>query len=231
METIRIICGTRMSSGEFFTNSLLGKSLRLFNPKNLELLLFEKNSQGLSYIYNSAIEQAKNNPAILVFVHDDVYFLDLHWKTTLINSLQQFDAVGVIGSKIRVPKQPGWAFERFSENTFFPMNINLLSGSVAHGDQIPYDSILDHNSVNDEVKLVDGVFISAHSETLLEKNIRFDEQFDFHFYDIDFSRQLEMAGLRQGTCPISILHYGDGSGFRTDAWKKNYQKYLDKWGG
>jgi GT2 family glycosyltransferase len=78
------------------------------------------------------------------------------------------------------------------------------------------------------VKLLDGFFLAVRSETLLSKGIRFDETFDFHFYDMDFCRQAEEHGLRMGTWTLSAVHESGGS-FGTSAWQQGYQKYLDKW--
>jgi hypothetical protein len=79
-----------------------------------------------------------------------------------------------------------------------------------------------------EVKLLDGLLLAAYSETLIKNNIRFDEQFDFHFYDLDFCRQAEMNGVTMGTIPLSLVHESGGN-FGTDSWKQGYQKYLQKW--
>jgi hypothetical protein len=78
------------------------------------------------------------------------------------------------------------------------------------------------------VKLLDGVLLAAHSETLISKNLRFDERFDFHFYDLDFCRQAEAKHLRLGTWPLSLIHESAGQ-FGSPAWREAYAKYLDKW--
>jgi GT2 family glycosyltransferase len=79
-----------------------------------------------------------------------------------------------------------------------------------------------------EVKLLDGVMLACRSEDLFNHDLRFDEQFDFHFYDLDFCRQAELRGLRMGTWRISVVHEGVGD-MRTASWKNGYRKYLDKW--
>jgi GT2 family glycosyltransferase len=59
--------------------------------------------------------------------------------------------------------------------------------------------------------------------------VKFDERFDFHFYDMDFCRGAEKAGLRIGTWPIAVTH-ASGALFGTPAWRSALQVYLDKWG-
>ena len=77
MKPIRIVCGTRVSEQEFSTKTALGRSLVIHQAANpVEIRLFAENKQGLSTIYNRAIDEARDNPAILVFVHDDVHVCD-----------------------------------------------------------------------------------------------------------------------------------------------------------
>lgn len=77
------------------------------------------------------------------------------------------------------------------------------------------------------VKLLDGVFIAARADRLRASTVRFDPRFKYHFYDLDFCRQCEAAGLTMGTWPISLTHASYGSW--GDGWRKAKNLYLDKW--
>ena len=68
----------------------------------------------------------------------------------------------------------------------------------------------------------------AQVEALFRRGARFDEQFSFHFYDMDFCRQCEQKGLRMGTWPISVIHQSGGS-FGSLAWQAARVRYLQKW--
>jgi hypothetical protein len=85
-----------------------------------------------------------------------------------------------------------------------------LSGSVAHGTGFPPTVLNRFGPPGKAVKLLDGFFLAVRSETLLSKGIRFDESFDFHFYDMDFCRQAEQHGLRMGTWTLSAIHESGG---------------------
>ena len=74
-----------------------------------------------------------------------------------------------------------------------------------------------------------GVLLVADSNRLIERNVRFDERFDFHFYDMDFCRQAEIKGLRMETRPISVIHESGGN-FDCEAWRGSYQAYSAKYG-
>ena len=99
---IRFVVATRHSRENFFKNTAMGRSLDLYRFPFIELDLYELNTEGLSRVYNRSIQNARNNPAILVFAHDDIYLTDFYWADQLINSLERFDIVGVAGNKRKI---------------------------------------------------------------------------------------------------------------------------------
>jgi len=60
--------------------------------------------------------------------------------------------------------------------------------------------------------------------------VRLDPNFSFHFYDLDFCRSAEAAGLRIGTWPIAITHASGGASLQSPAWAESVERYLHKWG-
>jgi len=179
----------------------------------------------LSVIYNSAIERFSDEPCILVFAHDDLYILDFYWMHSVFNGLHHFGIVGCAGNMSRVPFQPSWAFKNIDFEWDFPQN---LSGIIGHGKQFPPEGLAVFGPPFQQVKLLDGLFLAAFSDTLKKTNLRFDERFDFHFYDMDFCRQAEQLGVSMGTIPLSIVHES-GGGYASSSWRESYEKYLQKW--
>jgi len=222
---LRVICATRESQERFAIHTALGRSLALFPYPFIELRLFASNSEGLPKLYNIALREAESDPAVLVFIHDDVQLMDFFWPDRVAQGLRVFDVIGVAGNKRRGPAQPAW---RFKDDQMTRDDRENLSGIVAHGAGWPPDYVSYYGPPQQEVKLLDGLMIACRSETLLQKNIFFDEQFDFHFYDLDLCRQAELHGLRLGTWSISALHASDGR-FDTPSWKAACAKYLAKW--
>lgn len=223
---IRLVCATRCAQESFLSDTALGRSLaahRYANPP--ELLLFDKNSTGLSALYNTAIEQAASSPAILVFVHDDVSISDYFWMDRIREALARFDVVGLAGNTRRLPRQPAWAF---ATSDFKWDSPEFLSGSVGHGKGFPCE-VSHFGPAGVECKLLDGLMLIADSERLIESGTRFDEQFDFHLYDMDFCRQAEAKGLRMGTWPLSVVHESGGA-FNSPSWRAGYERYLRKYG-
>jgi GT2 family glycosyltransferase len=225
-EKIRVVCATRKDREEFYSATALGKSLSLYRPPAVELRLFAGNTQGLSTVYNTAIAESAGEQEILLFVHDDLHLCDFHWADRLRDGLATFDIVGLAGNRRRVPGQPGWGMtdERLSGD-----QRENFSGIVGHGRGFPADSVDVFGPPGQRVALLDGLFLAVHSGTLQSKSLRFDERFDFHFYDLDFCREAERAGLAMGTWPIAVVHESKG-GYVSDGWRRGYEVYLEKWG-
>ena len=138
--------------------------------------------------------------------------------------LTRFDVIGVAGNRRRVANQPAWAFidDRFT----WDVKSNL-SGRVAHGKDA-FGEMSNFGTVPAECELLDGVFLATKKSSLKERNVRFDTQFDFHFYDMDFCRSAKKAGLKLGTWTINLTHQSGGA-FGSQQWREKYLLYIDKW--
>lgn len=222
---IKLIVATRENERDFFEKTATGRSLSIYQYPLLEIILFPNNTSGLPSLYNIAISESINDPAILVFIHDDIHIIDFFWISQLLAGLARFDVFGLAGNKRRVPKQAGWAF---LDNNFTSDNPENLSGLVGHGKGFPPENLSFFGHPGQEVKLLDGLMLVVDSATLIQNDIRFDERFDFHFYDLDFCRQIEQKGLKMGTWSISVIHESHGN-FGSEAWSRGYEKYIEKW--
>jgi len=222
---IRIVVATRQNQDDFSNCTATGKSLSIYKYPFLEIRLFPNNKVGLPEVYNLAIEESIKSPALLVFAHDDLHLLDYHWVEELERSLLQFQILGLAGNKRRMPRQPAWFLD---EHFQWDMPENL-SGAIGHGKSFPPTNLSNYGAPHQEVKLLDGLWLACLSTTLVDSNLRFDERFDFDFYDLDFCRQAEIKQLKMGTCAISAIHESGGN-FNTEQWRQAYNLYLDKWG-
>ncbi|CAG9274072.1 glycosyltransferase [Paraburkholderia unamae] len=226
---VRLVCATRGSQAQFMTETALGRSLRLYGASgredDVDIRLTINNTQGLPAIYNAAIEAAATDPAILVFIHDDVWLADFFWQARIHGAVDHFDVVGIAGNTRRVPGQPAW----HSTTLAFEPDTDHLSGSLGRGRGMPCDEVKLYGPSEQACKLLDGLMLIADSETLLASGVRFDERFAFDFHDLDFCRQAELAGLRMGTWALSVIHEG-GRRYGTAAWHEGYNRYLRKYG-
>ena len=219
------VSATRLSETAFDRESALARSLaRVAEFSPFVLAAAYENSRPLPEIFNRAIDAAGADDTI-VFVHDDVWIDDWYVAHRLEDALAAFDVVGVAGNRRRLPKQQSWAFAGGTRREHF----DNLSGGIFHGP--PERAVPSRFGPTPlEVKLMDGVFIAARARTLRERGVRFDPRFSFHFYDTDFCRSCERAGLRMGTWPIALTHRSAGENWAGPAWDDAYRAYLEKWG-
>ncbi len=225
MDKFKFVVATRETQENFFKNTATGKSLALYNFLNINVQLFPENKQGLPKVYNTVIEECKNDPCILIFAHDDLHIIDYYWLDKISTALNAFEVIGLAGNISRQPFQPSWLFTDDKFNMDKPEN---LSGVVGHGKEFPPDGISIYGTPYQEVKLLDGLLIACKSDTLISNNIQFDEIFDFHFYDLDLCRQLEKSNIKMGTFDMSIIHESPG-GFNNPHWKNAMKTYFNKW--
>lgn len=224
MPPVTVVSATRHNQKDFLERSALGRSLRTYAAFGVKAQIFFQNGRGLGACYNQAIDETANEEEILVFVHDDVTIADFFWVDKLTLGLGKFDVVGLAGNKRRVARQPAWAFidDRFTWD-----DRSNLSGIVGHGDGFPC-AIDVFGDVMQPLKLMDGVLLAMRKRTLTRNGVRFDEQFRFHFYDMDICRQFEEKNVSMGAAPLGIIH-ASGGAFGSAEWRAGYETYLQKW--
>lgn len=224
---IRFVAATRMREEEFWQKSLLGKRLKEWReiPRVTMHIAFE-NRRGLPVVYNEAIDSAGASD-VLVFIHDDAWLLNQDALQEIWRSLRRFDVVGIAGNTRRMPGQFAW-YLRQSPGGNPMLDMPYLSGAVHYG-QVFKTELNQFGPWPQECELLDGVFLAARVSMLRRTGLRFDEQFDFHFYDLDFSRTARQSGLKVGTWPIHLLHASKGN-LGDPKWRINWERYLGKWG-
>jgi hypothetical protein len=224
MPQITIVSATRHNPTDFFEQSALGRSLRTYAAFGVKSMVFFENSRGLGACYNEAVAAIENDDEIIVFVHDDVTLADFFWVDKLLFGFQKFEVLGLAGNRRRVARQPAWAF---IDDKFTWDDQANLSGIVGHGDGFPC-ALSVYGDVMQPLKLLDGVLLAVRKKTLARNAIRFDEQFKFHFYDMDICRQFEEKNISMGTVPLGVIH-ASGGAFGGADWREGYQTYLEKW--
>ena len=223
--SIEIVSATRYSESEFWAKSALGLSLKrhLKQDDRLSAHIAFENTRGLSEVFNERIDKADKD-ATLVFIHDDVWIDEVNFADVITKGLDKFDVIGIAGNKRRIPNQPAWAFVDLNFTWDDKAN---LSGQVAHSKNA-FGVVEVFGDAPAACELLDGVFLAAHKSSLTKSKVRFDEQFDFHFYDLDFCRTARKAGLTLGTWLIKLTHQSAGA-FGTPQWRQKHEKYINKW--
>ncbi len=224
---ILFVCATRLPEKDFWENTATGRWLGPWAQQSSRVawkISFE-NTQGLPAIYNAAVAAARRDD-IVVFLHDDVWASVKGLDSAIYQGLAHFDVIGVAGNQRRVAFQPAWLFSRI-EDGHFTWDHGYLSGEVLHGSP-ESPQLQKYGPVPAPCELLDGVWLAARASRLKRANVRFDEAFDFHFYDMDFCRTARSADLRLGTWKLDIIHESAGA-FGSPGWIRNYEKYTAKW--
>ena len=227
-----IACATRETAGRFETHTPTGRSLARLRSAGLRVRVevATGNHAALAKTYNAAIRPELADH-IVAFMHDDITIDDFYLPQQLHVALSQYDVVGAAGSRNRVANQPAWCFPAQLGEWDSPDN---LLGTVAHqlsskGTPKPPE-VCRYGTPRGPARLLDGLLIAARVSTLLERGVRFDERFPFHFYDLDFCRSAESRGLRLGVWPLGVTHHSAGSGFGSRSWLSCWGRYIGKWG-
>lgn len=221
---LRLIAATRLNAADF-QQSLLGRSLTRLGPwVDVRAEVVTQNTAGLPDVYNAAILRADEGDT-LALLHDDVWIDDWFLPQRIDEGLARFDVIGVAGTARRLPRQPAWGFV---DTTWRWDNPEHLSGAVAHG-RGGEAQVTAYGPTPRPAVLLDGLFLALRVAAVRKARVQFDPQFRFHFYDLDFCRSCERAGLTMGTWPIALTHASGGS-FSNPAWLTAYQTYLAKWG-
>lgn len=226
---VDVVVATRLSADPFWRDTATGQSLRrLRKEPRLFPKLHLENTHGLPLIYNHHLESAQSADYV-VYIHDDVWIDDFFIYDRLLDGLARFDVLGVVGSKAPQTIQPSWAFTHIDPKSGLvwdqPSN---FSGGIAHGTK-PCGEVTWFGKTPAAVEVLDGVMLAINRKQILAAGARFDPQFKFHFYDLDFCRSARAQGLRLGTWPIALTHQSGGH-FGSPEWSEAYRNYLHKWG-
>ena len=184
------------------------------NFKNCSV--FYQNNKGLTKLYNRFISESFKHKKV-IFVHDDVLIEDLFLEEKLNIAFQKYDIVGLAGSKkCDLKKTPAWHLMSDKED---------FCGEVAHSHEGKVWTTV-FGPTESRVLIMDGLFIAVNVERLLETKTTFDENFDFHHYDISFCLNANKNKLKMGVTPIKVVHFGLGDSMTTIEWRKSADKFI-----
>ena len=224
---VRVVIATTANMEDFQAHKAAGRTLRGSLSATCDILVYPENRHGLSLVYNDAIATSLDSFDVLVFCHDDVHFLDHFWLDRCLEGLERFDVIGVAGAVMSSPSQIGWCFMDV-EGTV--IDRDKMAGAMAHGTGWPPHCVDRFGATRKPVDFIDGVFIACRTAPLRNPALRFDDRFDFHFYDLDFCKTLRAADVSIGVWDIALMHESSGA-FGSESWQENYRRYLGKWGG
>jgi len=182
---------------------------------NTDIHVFKDNQRGLSECYNDIIKDPSNIDKTVLFVHDDVVLEDLFLYEKLINS--PYSITGLAGAKSFNKQADKLAWHLCAPKQDFV-------GEVAHiKDDNIWTTVFGQSK--SRALIIDGLFISVKVKDLTEKNLEFDNNFSFHFYDIAFCLRANEKKVTVGVLPIRAIHYGLGDSMLTPHWEETNKKF------
>ena len=231
MKNVLIVTATKSKTFEEFQTRPLYKSLKNLyeHYKNvphcsLDYNIITNNSDGLSKVYNRfLIEENKNK--IILFVHDDLEIKEIALVEELNNAIEKFDIVGLAGTTDFKIGDKAWHLNQDGQWRYK----DKLSGTVGHNINGNFMNSV-FGPVPQRCIVMDGLFLSVNVQRALEKDWKFDESFDFNFYDLSSCLSANTKGLKLGTWNISVVHFSAGggeNGYGSESWTKDAEKFVD----
>lgn len=169
-------------------------------PDGIEVDIVYNNTTGLSEVYNGMMKKWKGYK--IVFCHDDVEIHDRFISQKLDIAFTMYDIVGLAGSKeVLVKNPPMWHLMARKDK---------LTGFVSHyfGNNEWVSSYYGRTPAR--TVLLDGLFLAVDSDKMIDNGVWFDDDFDFHFYDLAFCLRAFEKKMKLGTYPIFVVHHGLG---------------------
>lgn len=214
-----IVTATRGSGTDLLINRPIGTFLEKTGwDKKTEII--ENNKEGLSKCYNKFLTDKYKGKYIL-FVHDDLLISDLFFAEKIALAFDKYDIIGLAGSKTCNLESDVTAWHTMTER-------KDMVGEVSHtkDDKVwttcfgPTDS---------RALVIDSLFIGVNVDIALEKGLKFDERFDFHHLDIDFSLEANKLKIKTGVFQLSVIHFGLGDSMQSERWKESSVKFKEKY--
>jgi hypothetical protein len=188
------------------------------NP-NIDFKLFTNNKQGLSKCYNEVLKDSSNLNKIVLFVHDDVELNDIWLYEKLINS--PYSITGLAGAK---------SFNKLADNLAWHLAAHKESfvGEVAHTkDGNTWTTVF--GPTNSRALTLDGLFLSVKVKDLVDNEVYFDEDFNFHFYDLAFCLKANEKRVTCGVSQIHVIHHGLGDSMLSAEWQIANKQFKEKY--
>lgn len=214
LNNYHFVVATQNNQENFKKNSPICLFLDKTGNFSNSTILYE-NKIGLTKIYNSFITR-ENQDKKIIFVHDDVLIDDVFLFEKLDVAFEKYDIVGLAGTKkCDITKPPAWHLMSERQDHV---------GEVAHSkDKVHWTTVF--GPTDSRALIIDGLFIAVSVKRLLETNTRFDENFEFHHYDITFCLNANKNKLKIGVYPIKVTHFGLGDSMNTEEWMQSSLKF------
>lgn len=216
---ISVVVSTRKNNKETIHEKNVRKTIGLDAVEYIQIVN-NGGTFGICSAYNQGVEKAHGE--IIVFVHDDVFFVEGGWGSVLKKKFvdESIGLIGVAGTEYLFADNPAWVLA----------GRPFIHGHVIHelNNGNTYNlTVFSWDKKDRDVVVVDGLFFAIRRN--LFSDIAFDEEtFDgFHFYDMDICMQVRKTHRCIVTWDILVKHQSGGA--FDDTWKKYALKFIRKY--
>jgi GT2 family glycosyltransferase len=202
-------------------NCLLEQSIK--NTDGVDLFVkYNNKTVGMPEYYNSIIDSDDHKKyEYVVFCHDDVSLEYCNFNT-VARALNQYDIAGVAGGLNPVIGEKNlwhWMMPREEQRGF--------AGHAYANDAL---LVTTFGPSPARVAVLDGVFLAINIRRLRPTKARFDTNFMWHHYDIDFSLTCNRNKLKLGVWPFLINHKSPGLlDINNKEWNRSNEYFKRKW--
>lgn len=211
------------------------------NELFVDVEIIWENKDGLSTVYNRVLEDSVKDELkkddFVIFMHDDIWLNDVLVFDKIFDISDKLDVIGVCGGKT-------WTYKNTENGKPIIWTVASAqagaSGFMLHGASISWNPNLhdmdyekrsffssNYGSSPSRTLTIDGSFMCFGRKAI--ETLRFDDQFKFHFYDMDVSFSAYVKGLKVGTAPILLSHNSLGESVAQPSYMEMQRKFLDKW--
>lgn len=195
------------------------------NEVTIDIVTYLNNTTGLSELYNKTLNEYRNSDySYIVFLHNDLIFSNL--KQFLIEIISENKPImGLAGCT----DAPRYGISPMAWNT---IGANKQAGEVWH--KINKDMPIVKNRYSGIPKAypvitIDGLCIILNSEAIANEQLKFDSNFTFDFYDMDFCFTAATLGIKCAIINAPVIHYSVGNGILNDRYKHLEAIFRKKW--
>lgn len=183
--------------------------------------------------YRKGLEACNGNDEdIIIFCHDDIQILNdkISFVRALAPCVQPDTGIlGAAGTTLLGQDAIWWKQERWAAGYHRGLVKHISNGqpnlSPTNGQlMITPTSYGPHG----RVVALDGLFLAARKEVWtkigLDKPTYFKGLWDF--YDIHYTVKAHLAGLKNYTVPVDLIHHSNGELVGRDSWHENREAFI-----
>lgn len=205
--------------------------LKSNNICELSFKLIENNRIHLTTLYNNILSEYRSHKCsadYVVFMHSDVNFNIESFVSHIIGLGDKYDIIGLAGSKrLNLKATPlSW----FTASNDRPDERYGYIVSKFNGMDITSFFNENHTDVTDtNTASIDGLCMIL-AKSVIDSDIKFDEQFENDFYDLDFCLQSQFNyNFNIGTMVEPTYHTSVGESILGEKFLQFENKFRQKW--